>query len=169
MRAAIVVIVMGVSGSGKSTLASRLATALNAHFVEGDDFHPAHNKEKMASGQPLTDEDRQPWLLELRKQINQHVAGGNSSVVLSCSCLRKRYRQVVRTEGAVLVNLDGPFELLNERLENRKGHFMKSGLLKSQFDTLEVPKREEESPLIVVKCEDSTEKQLQDVLDQLQK
>lgn len=135
------IVVMGVSGSGKSTVAEELAEKLGIAFIEGDKLHPKSNVDKMSEGIPLTDEDRWPWLdligAELRKGIE------NNGVVVSCSALKKIYRDRLRkaTGGPLaFVYLDGSLELLEvRRMGERKGHFMPLSLLQTQLATLEVP------------------------------
>jgi gluconokinase len=131
------VVVMGVSGCGKTTVAERLREHLGLAFAEGDSYHPKANVDKMASGQPLTDEDRQPWLAELAAWTRQREAEG-SSTVLSCSALRRRYRDVLRgaDPDTFFVHLHADFEVLAQRMRQR-AHYMPVSLLESQFDTLE--------------------------------
>ncbi len=134
------IIVMGVSGCGKSTVGAELAEELGIPFQEGDRLHPKANVEKMSAGIPLTDEDRWPWLDLVGAELRQgYEAGG---VVISCSALKKSYRERLRTAcGGPLafVFLEGSVELLTSRMGARKGHFMPLSLLKTQLDTLEVP------------------------------
>ncbi|MGP4805954.1 gluconokinase [Agrobacterium cavarae] len=134
------IIVMGVSGCGKSTVGAELAEELGMPFQEGDRLHPKANVEKMSAGTPLTDEDRWPWLDLVGAELRQgYEAGG---VVISCSALKKSYRDRLRTAcGGPLafVFLEGSVELLTRRMGARKGHFMPLSLLKTQLDTLEVP------------------------------
>jgi gluconokinase len=134
-----VVIVMGVSGSGKTTVGTALAERLGWTFVEGDDFHPASNVEKMASGHPLTDEDRAPWLAALRRRIDQALAS-NEPIVVACSALKHSYRSVLSygvSDRVQFVQLEVPRAVLLERLRRRHGHFMPPELLDSQLATLE--------------------------------
>jgi gluconokinase len=135
-----VIILMGVAGAGKTTVGKRLAAALGWRFLEGDDFHPQRNVAKMAAGVPLTDEDRQPWLEQLRGLIAQALERGED-VVLACSALRRSYRQRLAVDPARMrwVYLTAPAEVLARRLGERKGHFMPAGLLDSQLATLEPP------------------------------
>lgn len=132
------VVVMGVSGCGKSTLGAALATELGAEFGEADLFHPKANVEKMASGHPLTDVDRWPWLDLLVDWMNKQQAAGHTTVV-SCSALRKAYRDRLRRArgGVVFVHLAGDKEVILARMRARQGHFMPPALLDSQYDTLE--------------------------------
>lgn len=136
------VVVMGVSGCGKSAVGSRIAARLGAPFVEGDALHPAANIHKMSAGHPLTDEDRWPWL----RSIAARIAGDPAPIILvSCSSLRRAYRDVLRAEAGrpvVFVFLHGTEALLTERMGQRTGHFMPPGLLASQLATLEDPRGE---------------------------
>lgn len=128
------IVVMGVAGCGKSSIGALLAKALGVPFKDGDDLHPQANVEKMASGTPLTDEDRWPWL-DLCGLTLQMEGGA----VIACSALKKVYRDRIRAlaPDAIFIHLSGTEELLLERLSNRKGHFMKPKMLVSQLETLE--------------------------------
>ena len=132
------VVVMGISGSGKTTIATRLAEQLGWTFAEADDFHPAANIEKMTSGTPLTDQDRWPWLESMREWMTAQ-ARSSSSTVVTCSALRRSYRDVLtQAEGRVrFVHLLGDAYLILERMKTRSGHFMPQSLLPSQLSTLE--------------------------------
>jgi carbohydrate kinase (thermoresistant glucokinase family) len=137
-------VVMGVSACGKSTVGRALAQARAATYLDGDDFHPPENVARMAAGQPLTDDDRQGWLLALSHRLAQARAAGEG-VVLSCSALKRRYRDLLR-QGApdlVLVFLHGSRELLSGRIAARTGHYMPASLLDSQLATLEAPQADE--------------------------
>lgn len=139
-----VIIVMGVSGAGKTTVGQALARAPGWAFYEGDDFHPPRNIEKMAAGQPLTDDDRAPWLAALRQLIDHALARGEPAVV-ACSALRHQYRKKLTPEGqqresVAFVFLDVPVTVLRQRLRERQGHFMTDKLLDSQLATLEPPR-----------------------------
>jgi gluconokinase len=136
-----VVILMGVSGAGKTTIGRLLAHTLGWRFLEGDDFHPPANVAKMHAGVPLTDEDRAPWLETLRGVLAEAVARGEN-VVLACSALRERYRQVLSVDPAQVrwVYLQGAPALIAKRLAARRGHFMPASLLDSQFNVLEEPR-----------------------------
>jgi len=134
------IVVMGVSGSGKSTVAEELAEKLGIAFIEGDKLHPKSNVDKMSEGIPLTDEDRWPWLDLIGAELRKGSEG--NGVVVSCSALKKIYRDRLRTAtGSPLafVYLDGSLELLSRRMGERKGHFMPLSLLQTQLATLEVP------------------------------
>ncbi|TVZ14446.1 gluconokinase [Maribacter sp. MAR_2009_72] len=134
-----ILFVMGVSGSGKTTIGTLLAQKLNIPFFDGDDFHPASNIKKMSVGIPLNDDDRQGWLERLNKLALEHTTTG---AVIVCSALKEKYRVILgnQLEGLhKIVYLEGSYELINDRLIQRKNHFMPKGLLRSQFDTLEIP------------------------------
>jgi gluconokinase len=144
-QAPLAIIVMGVSGAGKSSIGELLAERLGCDFAEGDRLHPASNVEKMAKGIPLTDEDRWPWLDLVGQQLADSVTAGRS-LVLSCSALKRVYRQRLReAAGGNLrfVFLKGSPELLETRMGERTGHFMPLSLLHSQLATLEAPEGEE--------------------------
>jgi gluconokinase len=136
-----VLIVMGVSGSGKTTIGSRLAEDLGWFFLDADDFHSPENIRRMADGQPLTDEDRQPWLNRLHDEIVRSIQA-QENLVLACSALKDSSRaRLSGGDPAVrFVYLHGSKELIRERLRHRSGHFMKADLLDSQFAALEEPK-----------------------------
>ncbi len=143
----IVLVVMGVSGTGKSTVAGMLAGRLGWDLEEGDDLHPAANVAKMASGQPLTDDDRWPWLEKIAAWIQVRTASGTPGIV-TCSSLRRSYRDVLRGPGVAFVHLDGSRELIADRLNKRLDHFMPSALLDSQLATLE-PLGPDENGIVV--------------------
>jgi gluconokinase len=132
----VVLVVMGVCGTGKSTVAGLLAGRLGWDLEEGDDFHPVENVAKMASGQPLTDEDRWPWLDKVAAWIQLHTESGTPGIV-TCSALRRSYRDRLRGPGVAFVHLDGSRQVISERLSKRLDHFMPSTLLDSQLATLE--------------------------------
>jgi gluconokinase len=142
-------IVMGVSGSGKSTIAEKLAERLGWDFEDGDGFHPAANVAKMSAGLPLTDDDRWPWLQAIADEIDRVVAAGRR-IVVACSALKRAYRDVLVHGRADIriIYLDGRRELIAERMQARKGHFMPTTLLDSQFKTLEPP-ASDENPITV--------------------
>ena len=121
---------MGVSGSGKSLIGAALARALGIVFVEGDDYHPAENVERMASGVPLTDDDRAGWLCALAERISESKDAG-TGLVMTCSALKRSYREVLRADASALrfVFLRGPRALIAERVATRRAHFMPSSLL----------------------------------------
>lgn len=139
---AVVLVVMGVSGSGKSTVAGLLAGRLGWDLEEGDDLHPPANVAKMAAGHPLTDEDRRPWLAKVAAWIREHTDAGRPGVI-TCSALRRAYRDPLRGEHVVFVHLRGTREEIARRLAGRRGHFMPAGLLDSQFAILDEPGADE--------------------------
>lgn len=133
-------VIMGVSGCGKTTIAERVAAEIGGTFLEGDAFHPPENKAKMGAGIPLGDEDRWPWFDRLIAAAAEIREGGGTPV-LACSALKKSYRDYLFAGFARhhLVYLDGSFELIKSRMDARDHEYMKSDLLRSQFETLEVP------------------------------
>ncbi|AQQ27529.1 gluconokinase [Burkholderia cenocepacia] len=135
-----ILIAMGVSGAGKSLIGEMLAERLSCSYTDGDAFHSAANKEKMHHGIPLTDEDRWPWLRTIRAAIEEKQRAGETAV-FTCSSLKRSYRDVLRGADTDVrfVYLKGSFEVLQERLKSRTGHFFDPSLLKSQLDTLEEP------------------------------
>lgn len=134
------VLLMGVAGSGKTTVGQLLARQLGWEFRDADQFHPAANIAKMTAGVPLTDADREPWLAAIRSYLESSLAAGRSTVV-TCSALRQRYRDALLTDPQRihLVHLAGSFDLILGRMERRTDHFMKPGMLRSQFEALEPP------------------------------
>jgi carbohydrate kinase (thermoresistant glucokinase family) len=146
-------VVMGVSGSGKSTIGEALGRRLGWRYEDGDSFHPAANVAKMSAGQPLTDEDRWPWLEAIAAEIERCRQEGQH-IIIACSALKKAYRDI-------LVH-----DLGADRLGHRKGHFMPPGLLDSQFATLEAPLADERP--ITVSIDASVEEIVEHILQQLQ-
>ncbi len=134
------VIIMGVSGCGKTTVAAAVAESLGGVFLEGDAFHPAANKEKMAAGIPLVDDDRLPWFDVLSTEARKAVAVGKTAV-LACSALKRSYREHLFSDfpDGRLVFLEGDYDLIKARMDTREHEYMTSALLRSQFDTLEEP------------------------------
>ncbi|MCL4264685.1 MAG: gluconokinase [Anaerolineae bacterium] len=132
--------IMGVSGCGKTTIGQALADRLDCPFYDGDHFHPPQNVAKMAGGQPLTDEDRRPWLARLHQMMAEHEAKGETAV-FACSALKKRYRDQLRDRltAVQFIHLQGNFDLIWGRMQARQGHYMKAPMLQSQFDALESP------------------------------
>jgi gluconokinase len=139
-------VVMGVAGSGKTVIGAALAQALGIEFVEGDQYHSAENVERMSRGVPLTDDDRARWLRSLAGRIRD-AKGAGTGLVISCSALKRSYRDILRAEASDLrfVFLKGERALIAERLAGRRGHFMPPSLLDSQLATLEEPSPDENS------------------------
>jgi gluconokinase len=138
-------VIMGVSGSGKSLIGAQLARALDVEFVEGDDLHPSENVTRMAAGIPLTDDDRHGWLVAIAARLRDAKRAG-AGLVVSCSALKRRYRDLLRSVGTAdvrVVYLAGSRAMLAERLANRRGHFMPPALLDSQLAILEEPSPDE--------------------------
>jgi gluconokinase len=135
-----VILIMGVSGSGKTTIGKVLASELHWKFQDADDFHSPANIEKMRQGIPLSDDDRHIWLQALRQAIDQALQT-NTNLILACSALKTAYRQRLgkQSDRVKFVYLQGSFELIEQRLKQRQGHYMKDNLLRSQFDDLEEP------------------------------
>jgi gluconokinase len=131
-------VVMGVSGCGKSTVGAALAAHDKVAFIEGDEFHPAANVAKMSAGVPLTDDDRAGWLQALAGQIGAARAQG-AGIVVSCSALKRRYRDLLRQAdpGLRFIHLQGPRDLIEQRMQARPGHYMPPSLLDSQLRDLE--------------------------------
>jgi gluconokinase len=142
-------VVMGVSGCGKSEIGRRLSAALGTAYAEGDDDHPPANVAKMAAGTALTDVDRRDWLLLLQSRIAAASAQG-AGLVLSCSSLKRRYRDLLRAgdPGLVFVHLHGERALIAQRMHERPGHFMPPALLESQLRDLE-PLQADEAGMVL--------------------
>lgn len=130
--------ICGVSGCGKSTIGKLLASSLEIMFRDGDDFHPQTNIDKMKSGRPLDDDDRQGWL----EAIHEYIASTDQSVIIACSALKEKYRNILMGSLNTTIHwifLDGSYELIYSRMKKRENHFMPEELLRSQFDILDIP------------------------------
>ncbi|KAG6023137.1 hypothetical protein E4U41_002084 [Claviceps citrina] len=163
-------LVTGPAGCGKTTVAEHLAKALNISYIEGDSYHPQSNIDKMSAGVPLTDSDRWDWLTELRKQSNSRINDGAEGVVVACSALKLKYRDVIRlaayydqTIRVHFMFLHASQELLLKRVAERKGHYMGANMVKSQFDILEHP-GEDEVDVITIDASRSADEVKEDVL-----
>jgi gluconokinase len=148
---------MGVSGSGKTTVGALLAGRLQWAYAEADDFHPPANLQKMRAGEPLTDEDRRPWLQAIGAWIDKQIAAGRPAVV-SCSALKRSYRDVLRGSAPDryrrqlrFVYLEGGRDLIAQRMSARHGHFFPASLLDSQFRDLEPPGPDEHALTVPVR------------------
>lgn len=131
---------MGVCGTGKTTIGTLLASQLHLPFLDGDDFHPAANVAKMSEGIPLSDQDRIPWLENIAQATREDRL--SAGVVIACSALKQSYRDILESNQANQVHwifLTGDPAIIQERMNQRKDHFMPPGLLQSQLETLEVP------------------------------
>lgn len=128
------IVVMGVTGCGKTTVGIALAHKIGVTFIDSDGLHSASNKRKMASGTPLNDSDRAPWLRAVSETLLSH-----ESVVVACSALKKSYRDTILAEAptSIFIHLSGSKEMISGRLRERSHHFMPIELLDSQFQTLE--------------------------------
>ncbi len=134
-----VLIIMGVAGCGKTSVGKMLSEKLGWKYYEGDNYHPKENVEKMSNGIPLNDEDRMPWLLKLRTIIEDALSH-SENIILSSSALKEAYRKILKVnDGVKFIYLKGSYELIEARMKMRKDHFMKPGMLKSQFEALEEP------------------------------
>ena len=130
-------VLMGVAGSGKTSVGLALSPVLNARYLDGDDLHPAENIAKMQAGVPLTDADRAPWLAAVGDLL-----ASPGRLILGCSALKRSYRELIRAHAGApvtFVHLSGSREVIAARMGARKGHFMPTSLLDSQFATLEPP------------------------------
>ncbi|MBU3844431.1 MAG: gluconokinase [Candidatus Anaerobiospirillum pullicola] len=169
MSAAIKCVVMGVCGSGKTSVGKALAQHFAATFIDGDDLHPRANILKMASGHPLNDEDRAPWL-ERIGDVFFSLQRRSLSGVIVCSALKKSYRDIIRkdNEGLVFVHLVGSMDTILERMAARQGHYMKKDMVQSQFDTLEVP-GPEETDVVSVSIEQPLDKVIAEAIAAVEK
>ncbi len=138
MQQSRLMVLMGVAGSGKSTVGAALEGPLGATYIDGDDLHPQSNIDKMSAGEPLTDDDRWPWL----DAVGQTLGRANGRAIIGCSALKRVYRErITRATGepVTFIHLSGSREVIADRMGNREGHFMPTSLLDSQFATLEIP------------------------------
>nr|WP_203414731.1 gluconokinase [Entomobacter blattae] len=164
-----ILVIMGVSGCGKTTVAQGLQEALGWPYQEGDSLHPKANVDKMASGVPLTDEDRYPWLEKCHEWI-QSIHAQHGAGILTCSALKRKYRDLLRGDmgnSVRFVYLNVPQAVLEDRMKKRVGHYMPPSLLPSQLATLEPP-GQDENP-IVVDVVQTPEETVRIVLDSLEK
>lgn len=143
-------ILMGVSSTGKTSVGTAVAQRLGMKLIDGDDLHPRANIQKMASGTPLNDDDRFPWLERINDAAFSLEQKSEKGIIV-CSALKKKYRDQIRQGNADVkfIFLQGSFELVLERMKQRKGHFMKPEMLQSQFNTLEVPQADEPDVIFI--------------------
>jgi len=137
-------IVMGVSGCGKTSVGEGLSRSTSIRFVDGDALHPQANVDKMSAGNPLTDQDRWPWL----EAIGREFAQSPEPLIIGCSALKRSYRDMIRHHAGAMVtfiHLTGTREIISQRMQARKHHFMPPALLDSQFAALEPPAPDEDS------------------------
>ncbi|CAD6446640.1 3748ef81-6ecc-4f9b-9d2a-d0e1957b793a [Sclerotinia trifoliorum] len=167
-------LITGPAGCGKSTVAQYVANAMNLPYIEGDEYHPQSNIDKMAQGTPLNDADRWDWLTKLRDESVNRLNTGSQGVVLTCSALKRKYRDVIRVasyyDHNVLVHfvyLHASEETLLERVGARKGHFMGANMVHSQFGILEPPTKDE-TDVIQVDVSGSIEEVEQDALAKIE-
>ena len=140
-------VLMGVSGCGKSSVGEALSAETKVTFMDGDALHPTSNIEKMSRGEPLDDTDRAPWLV----QVGQALAQRKGPIVVGCSALKRKYRDIIRENAAepvYFLHLDAPHKVLAQRMSEREGHFMPASLLDSQFAALEPLAPDEDGALI---------------------
>jgi len=135
-----IIVIMGVTASGKTTIGTRASKRFGWPFYDADEFHPPANIAKMSRGEPLTDADREPWLKALHDKMAEEERAGHSAI-FACSALKSRYRDVLRQglPAVRFVFLKGDPEVLQARLDHRKGHFMPRTMLPSQMAALEEP------------------------------
>ncbi|KAH6719194.1 P-loop containing nucleoside triphosphate hydrolase protein [Leptodontidium sp. MPI-SDFR-AT-0119] len=167
-------LITGPAGCGKSTVAQFLAKSMNLPYIEGDEFHPEANIEKMSKGIPLTDADRWDWLTRLREEAINKISTGSQGVVLTCSALKRKYRDVIRVAGFYsqgarvhFVYLHAPEEVLAARVGARAGHYMGANMVHSQFSILEAP-GEKETDVISVDVSGSIDQVEQEALAKIQ-
>ena len=161
----VVLVVMGVAGTGKSVVAATLAKRLGWERGEGDDLHPDANVAKMASGQPLTDEDRWPWLEQVAAWIDDHSAAGRPAI-MTCSALKKAYRDRLRGPGVAFVHLHGSRDVLAARLVARRDHYMPGSLLDSQLEALQ-PLEADENGIVVELDSKSPDEEADEIIARL--
>jgi gluconokinase len=161
----VVLVVMGVAGTGKSKVAATLTERLGWDLGEGDDLHPAANVAKMTNGQPLTDDDRWPWLDKVAAWIDDHVSSGHPGV-MTCSALKKAYRDRLRGPGVAFVHLHGTRELLAARMADRRDHYMPGSLLDSQLEALQ-PLEADENGIVVDLDSKSLDQEAEEIITRL--
>ena len=161
----LIVIVAGVAGVGKSTIGALLAKKMDILFIEGDEFHSQKNIDKMQSNTPLTDEDRLPWIFQLRNVIYKIGLSGESAV-LSCSALKEEYRKILiqRCDDYKIVWLFGDQSTIEKRVQKRDNHFMNVAMIESQFNDIETP-----NSAICINISQSKDRIVQKILSKIEK
>ncbi len=161
-------ILMGVSSTGKTSVGTAVAQRLGLKLIDGDDLHPRANIIKMGQGQPLNDFDRAPWLERIRDAAFSLEQKSEKGIII-CSALKRQYRDLIRdgNKNVKFIFLSGSFELILERMQQRKGHFMKTDMLKSQFLTLEIPEADE-NDVLHVNIDVSFDEVVQDCVEKIQ-
>jgi carbohydrate kinase (thermoresistant glucokinase family) len=134
-----IIFIMGVSGSGKTTIGKLLSEKIGWPFFDADDFHTTENKEKMQSGQPLSDDDRSEWLQKINQLAVKAVL--DNGAIIACSALKEKYRNVLCSgiDKPQWIFLNGSYDTIYSRIQKRKDHYMPASLLQTQFDSLEIP------------------------------
>jgi len=165
MMANRIIYIMGVSGSGKTTIGKLLSQKTEIPFFDADDFHTVSNRKKMKAGQPLNDEDREEWVHQLNQLAIEQMS--LKGAIIACSALKEKYRHVLSKaiEKPLWIFLQGNYDMIYERMKNRKGHYMPASLLQSQFDNLEIPGNafcvsieQEPNEIVALICKQLTEK-----------
>ncbi|KAG9235645.1 P-loop containing nucleoside triphosphate hydrolase protein [Amylocarpus encephaloides] len=167
-------LITGPAGCGKSSIAAFIAESMNLPYIEGDEFHPQSNVEKMSRGIPLTDADRWDWLIALREEALRKISSGSQGVVVTCSALKRKYRDVIRVAPYYshdllvhFVYLHATEDVLVARVGARQNHYMSASMVHSQFGILEAPSSEE-TDVITVDVSGSLEEVEQDALQKIQ-
>ncbi|KAH3687916.1 hypothetical protein WICPIJ_001101 [Wickerhamomyces pijperi] len=169
-----VIVIAGTAGTGKTTIGVALANHYHTQFIEGDNLHPKTNIDKMSHGIPLTDEDRWGWLKQISEfattsALENAKLGEEAIAVVSCSALKKVYRDLIRETSPdtefIFTFLYCSVETLIERVTQRKGHYMKSDMIQSQFDILQLPKEDEPGCIVLDVTECAVEEVLEKALD----
>jgi carbohydrate kinase (thermoresistant glucokinase family) len=157
-------LVMGVSGSGKTTIGLNFASSLDAIFLDADSFHSESNISKMKNGIPLTDDDREPWLLKLNSELIKATIS-KKNTVLACSALKDSYRKSLlsNVKSYLIIYLRADISLLERRQSERKNHFFNPKLLSSQMAILEEPKEN----FIELDASNSTQDIIEEIIDKL--
>lgn len=150
-------VIMGICGCGKTTAARALQKYLDCAYAEGDDFHTQENRNKMGAGIPLTDEDRYPWLANLRDWMSEQADKDETYSIVTCSALKKSYRDMLRgAKGKVyFIHLAPPVEINRRRMAERQGHYMKANMVDSQLAILE-PLTADEAGIAIRSAGDET-------------